>query len=53
MKLMPATQADELRMKSIDFDSIMRRAIGVAPPPTRPKAKPKATKKATRKKVAL
>ena len=47
-------QADELRMKSDDFDRIMRGALGVAAPPVepKPKATPKkrpAAKKATKK----
>ena len=38
---------DALRMKSEDFDRIMRGALGVAAPPveTKPKPKPKATPK--------
>lgn len=54
MKSTQTTKPDELRMKSADFDNIMRGALGVAAPPVEPKKKatPKkrtAAKKATKR----
>lgn len=43
-----ATAPEELRMKSSEFDRIMRGALGVAPPPPEPK-KPRAKTAKTKK----
>ncbi len=45
-------QPDELRMKSDDFDRVMRGALGVAAPPVAPKPKPAPKKRPAAKKTA-
>jgi hypothetical protein len=52
MKSAQSAKPDELRMKSDDFDRIMRGALGVATPPVAPKPKAAPKKQAAAKKTA-